>query len=177
MCIIFINNLPNCKLYVSQCICALGWMLSAMPNDVNEWLDEVCLYESLYYITPYLPPTRTHTHTDARITVNDGSENSQEEQEKHKFPNRAEPPLISTFSPKPAFFVPFFLVCVFFSGFPVSCHSPSAPFSACTNDSRLLSHCLCAHVWFFIINKLVGMCQLEGKSPMRQLNSGRNLKW
>jgi len=21
------------------------------------------------------------------------------------------------------------------------------------------------------------MCQLEGKSPMRQLNSGRNLKW
>lgn len=94
-------------------------MLSAMPNDVNEWLDEVCLYESLYYITPYLPPTRTHTHTDARITVNDGSENSQEEQEKHKFPNRAEPPLISTFSPKPAFFVPFFfLVCVFFFRFP-----------------------------------------------------------
>lgn len=24
---------------------------------------------------------------------------------------------------------------------------------------RLLSHCLCSHVWFFIINKLVGMCR------------------
>jgi len=147
----FINNLPNCKLYVSQCICALGWMLSAMPNDVNEWLDEVCLYESLYYITPYLPPTRTHTHTDARITVNDGSENSQEEQEKHKFPNRAEPPLISTFSPKPAFFVPFFFLFVCFfpvSPCPATPHPPPFPLVP-----TILVYCLivCALMYDFLL--------------------------